>query len=53
MHGVDDGKNRVEADLKLMLWDALKEHGFTIPSPQREVRILNDTPEKNGSNSVI
>lgn len=53
MHGVDDGKNRVEADLKLMLWDALKEHGFTIPFPQREVRILNDTPEKNGSNTVI
>lgn len=53
MHGVDDGKNRVEADLKLMLWDALKEHGFTIPFPQREVRILNDTPEKSGSNTVI
>lgn len=43
MHGIDDGKNRVDADLKLMIWDALKEHGFSMPFPQREVRILGDT----------
>lgn len=42
MHGIDDGKNRVDADLKLMVWDALKEHGFSMPFPQREVRILGD-----------
>jgi len=42
MHGIDDGKNRVDADLKLMIWDALKEHGFSMPFPQREVRIVND-----------
>ena len=42
MHGVDDGRNRVDADLKLMIWDAMKEHGFKMPFPQREVRILGD-----------
>ena len=41
MHGIDDGKNRVGADLKLAIWDALKEHNITIPFPQREVRLLN------------
>ena len=41
MHGVDDGRNRVDADLKLMIWDALRENGFQMPFPQREVRILN------------
>lgn len=41
MHGIDDGKNRVDADLKLMIWDALKENNIRIPFPQREVRILN------------
>jgi small-conductance mechanosensitive channel len=39
--GVDDGVNRVGADLNLMIWDALKERGVVIPFPQREVRILN------------
>lgn len=41
MHGIDDGKNRVDADLKLLIWQALKDHGFSMPFPQREVRILN------------
>lgn len=40
MEGIDDGKNRVDADLKLMIWDILKEHVIEIPFPQREVRIL-------------
>ncbi|MGV6819327.1 MAG: mechanosensitive ion channel family protein [Parvularcula sp.] len=43
MEGVDDGKNRVDADLKLMIWKALKENGFSMPFPQREVRILGDS----------
>lgn len=42
MHGIDDGKNRVDADLKLLVWQTLKDHGFTMPLPQREVRILKD-----------
>lgn len=41
MEGVDDGKNRVGGDLLLMILEALQEHGFEIPYPQREVRILN------------
>ncbi len=41
MEGIDDGENRVGADLLLMIWDALKEHNIEIPYPQREVKILN------------
>ena len=41
MEGIDDGKNRVGADLLLMIWDVLHEHGIEIPFPQREVKILN------------
>jgi small-conductance mechanosensitive channel len=41
MEGIDDGVNRIGADLNLMIWRALKEHGFEFPFPQREVRILN------------
>jgi small-conductance mechanosensitive channel len=41
MEGIDDGPNRVGADLLLMIWDTLKQHNIEIPFPQREVRILN------------
>lgn len=41
MEGIDDGKNRVGGDLLLMIFNALREHGFEIPFPQREVRVLN------------
>lgn len=41
MEGIDDGKNRVGADLLLMIWKALKENNIEIPFPQREVKILN------------
>ncbi len=41
MTGIDDGKNRVGADLYMMIWKALKEHNVEIPFPQREVKILN------------
>lgn len=44
MTGIDDGPNRVGADLRLMIWTALKEHGIQIPFPQREVKILNREP---------
>lgn len=42
MEGVDDGPNRVGADLLLMIWTALRENGIEIPFPQREVRVLGD-----------
>ncbi len=41
MEGIDDGKNRVGGDLLLMIFNALREHGFEIPFPQREIRVLN------------
>jgi small-conductance mechanosensitive channel len=42
MDGIDDGRNRVGGDLRLMILEALQEHGFEIPFPQRELRVLND-----------
>ncbi|MBW2940008.1 mechanosensitive ion channel [Zhongshania sp. CAU 1632] len=42
MMGIDDGKNRVGGDLLLMIFEAMREHGFQIPFPQREVRVLNE-----------
>ncbi len=41
MKGVDDGINRVGADLNMMIWKVLKENDIHFPFPQREVRILN------------
>jgi small-conductance mechanosensitive channel len=41
MEGIDDGPNRVGADLLLMIWDALKQHNIEIPYPQREIKIVN------------
>jgi small-conductance mechanosensitive channel len=40
MEGIDDGENRVAADLLLMIWDVLKEHVIEIPFPQRDIRIV-------------
>ena len=40
--GIDDGENRVGADLNMMIWTALREHDIQMPFPQREVRILGD-----------
>jgi small-conductance mechanosensitive channel len=42
MYGIDDGKNRVGGDLLLMIFEAMRENGFVIPFPQREVRVLGD-----------
>ena len=44
MLGIDDGENRVGADLLLMIWDVLKEHDIKIPFPQRDVRIVRAEP---------
>jgi small-conductance mechanosensitive channel len=40
MEGIDDGRNRVGADLLYDIWKALRETGVSIPFPQREVRVL-------------
>ncbi len=44
MEGIDDGVNHVDADLKLMIWHALKENDIEIPFPQREVKIVGAMP---------
>jgi small-conductance mechanosensitive channel len=41
MEGIDDGVNRVGADILHLIWKALRENNIQIPYPQREVRILN------------
>lgn len=43
MVGIDDGKNRVGGDLLLMIFEAMRENGFVIPFPQREVRVMNES----------
>jgi small-conductance mechanosensitive channel len=42
MEDIDDGENRVGADLLLMIWTALKENGIQIPFPQREVKVSGE-----------
>lgn len=44
MEGIDDGENHVDADLKLMIWHVLKENDIEIPFPQREVKIVGQSP---------
>jgi small-conductance mechanosensitive channel len=44
MEGIDDGRNRVGGDLLLLILEALQQHGFEIPFPQREVRVINGPP---------
>ncbi|NND49432.1 MAG: mechanosensitive ion channel [Rhizobiales bacterium] len=42
MEDIDDGENRVGADLLLMIWTALKANNIQMPFPQREVRVLGE-----------
>lgn len=44
MEGIDEGKSRVDSDLLMMIWELFQEHEIEIPFPQREVRIINDSP---------
>lgn len=37
-----EGLTNVRGGVYLALWDAFKEHGITLPFPQREVRVLGD-----------
>lgn len=41
IQGIDDGKNRVGADLLLMLWDVFQENNIEIPYPQLQITVLN------------
>lgn len=46
------GLTNVRGQVYLALWDAFQEKGFSIPFPQREMRILNEaipiTPQRSG-----
>lgn len=44
MEGVDDGKNRVGADLMHSIWRSIQEHGMEIPFPQRESCVTTRPP---------
>lgn len=37
------GLTNVRGQVYLALWDSFKENGITLPYPQREVRLLNDS----------
>jgi small-conductance mechanosensitive channel len=50
MEGIDDGKNRVGADLLYMIWEALEANNIKIPFPQREIRILNSNTDSDTFN---
>lgn len=41
-----EGLTNVRGGVFLALWDTFKQNGVSIPYPQREVRILGDTPAK-------
>jgi len=45
MEGIDDGKNRVGADLLHMIWNVLKENNIEIPYPHRYVKLINSKDE--------
>lgn len=40
MNGIDDGENRVGADLMHSIWRMIQAQGMQIPFPQREVRVI-------------
>lgn len=40
-----DGLTNLRGNVYLALWDIFKEHGISIPFPQREVRLLKDQQE--------
>ncbi|SDY35104.1 Mechanosensitive ion channel [Jannaschia faecimaris] len=42
IHDPTDGLTNIRGNVYLALWDAFKEHGISIPFPQREVRMLDD-----------
>ncbi|NDV98953.1 mechanosensitive ion channel family protein [Salipiger sp. PrR002] len=40
------GLTNIRGNVFLALWDAFKEHGISIPFPQREVRMLGGAPDE-------
>ncbi len=49
---IDDptgGLTNIRGNVFLALWDAFHENGISIPFPQREVRLLGDTPQSDAT----
>lgn len=46
LNDVEEGVGKVKSDVNLGIWHRFKEHGISIPFPQRDVRIISDTPIK-------
>jgi small-conductance mechanosensitive channel len=42
------GLTNIRGNVYLALWDAFKEHGISIPFPQREVRVLEGSTLRTG-----
>ena len=40
----EDGVSNVRSDINLAIWESFKEHGISIPFPQRDVRLINEAP---------
>ena len=51
MRGVDDGPNRVRADLMMMIWTACRENGIVMPYPQREITVRRAPASWSGQGS--
>lgn len=45
IEGIDDGKNRISADLLLIIWETLQANNISIPFPQREISFVGDAPK--------
>lgn len=43
----ENGVNNVRSDINLAIWTSFKEHGITIPYPQRDVHITNADSESD------
>jgi small-conductance mechanosensitive channel len=40
-----EGSGGIRSAINLAIWQAFQEHGIEIPYPQREVRLIGDTPK--------
>ncbi|VAW05028.1 Potassium efflux system KefA protein / Small-conductance mechanosensitive channel [hydrothermal vent metagenome] len=45
------GLTNIRGNVYLALWDAFKEHGISIPFPQREVRLFEEEVKNDGGSS--
>ncbi|MDA5557550.1 mechanosensitive ion channel family protein [Shimia sp. MMG029] len=47
------GLTNIRGNVYLALWDAFKEHNISLPFPQREVRMLEDSTPKEPPNQNV